>query len=49
MPAHYDDGPKTRTESKKSGKKDMGPYSAKHVRMVEAVRATRPAKPRHGK
>ncbi len=49
MPAQYDDGPKTRTETKKSGKKGMGPYSAKHVRMVEAVRETRPAKPRLGK
>ena len=28
--------PKTRTELKKSGKKDRGPYSAKHIRVVEA-------------
>lgn len=27
--------PKTRTETKKQGKKDKGPYSAKHIRAVE--------------
>ena len=30
--------PKTRTELKKSGKRDGGPYSAKHVRLAEEVR-----------
>ena len=29
--------PQTRTEKKKQGKKDMGPYSAKHVRLQEAL------------
>jgi len=29
--------PKTRTESKKQGKKDKGPYSAKHVRISEQL------------
>ena len=29
--------PKTRTESKRQGKKDGGPYSAKHVRLAAAV------------
>lgn len=39
--------PKTRTESKKQGKKDNGPYSAKHVRQAEALaekRASQKAK-----
>lgn len=52
MPAHYDDGPKTRMESKKSGKKDMGPYSTKHVRMMEVVHAKKvdvPAVAKRGK
>lgn len=31
----YDDTPKTRTEQKRSGKKDKGPYSARHVRAAE--------------
>jgi len=34
--------PKTRTE-KKGGKKDVGPYSAKHVRLAAAL-AERPQK-----
>ena len=34
--------PKTRTESKK-GKKDMGPYSAKHVRLQEQLAEKRAA------
>ena len=29
--------PKTRTETKKQGKKDKGPYSAKHVRAAERL------------
>ena len=29
--------PKTRTETKKQGKRDGGPYSAKHVRRLEAL------------
>ena len=29
--------PKTRTENKKQGKKDKGPYSAKHVRLQEQL------------
>jgi hypothetical protein len=33
--------PKTRTESKKQGKKEKGPYSAKHVRAAEALAATK--------
>ena len=33
--------PKTRTESKKQGKKDKGPYSAKHVRATETLAATK--------
>ena len=32
--------PKTRTETKKQGKRDGGPYSAKHVRRLEALLAT---------
>jgi hypothetical protein len=32
------DGPKTRTELKKSGKRDGGPYSAKHIRLAEEAR-----------
>jgi hypothetical protein len=35
--------PKTRTEKKKGGKKDVGPYSAKHVRLAAAL-AERPQK-----
>jgi len=31
--------PKTRTETKKQGKRDGGPYSAKHVRRLEALLA----------
>jgi len=31
--------PKTRTETKKQGKRNGGPYSAKHVRRLEAVLA----------
>ena len=42
--------PRTRTESKKQGKKDKGPYSAKHVRQAEALAekraAKKPAKPK---
>ena len=34
--------PKTRTEKKKGGKKDVGPYSAKHVRLQEALAAAKP-------
>jgi hypothetical protein len=37
--------PKTRTEKKK-GKKDMGPYSAKHVRLQEKLAEKRAAKPK---
>jgi hypothetical protein len=33
--------PKTRTESKKQGKKDKGPYSAKHIRATETLAATK--------
>lgn len=35
------DQPKTRKESKGKGKgpKEKGPYSAKHVRLMEAVKA----------
>jgi len=36
--------PKTRTETKKQGKRNGGPYSAKHVRRLEAVLAAAPAK-----
>jgi len=37
--------PKTRTENKKQGKKNKGPYSAKHVRMQEAlIEKQKPAK-----
>lgn len=32
IPMEHD--PKTRTESKRQGKKDGGPYSAKHVRLA---------------
>ena len=35
IPMEHD--PKTRTESKRQGKKDGGPYSAKHVRLAAAV------------
>jgi len=42
MPSH-DDTPKTRTESKKQGKKGGGPYSTKHVRAVEALKAAKAA------
>lgn len=31
--------PKTRTETKKQGKRNGGPYSAKHVRRLEALLA----------
>jgi len=31
--------PKTRTETKKQGKRNGGPYSAKHVRRLEAIMA----------
>jgi hypothetical protein len=31
--------PKTRTETKKQGKKNGGPYSAKHVRRLESILA----------
>jgi hypothetical protein len=34
--------PKTRTEIKKQGKRDGGPYSSKHVRLLEAVMAKTP-------
>lgn len=33
--------PKTRTELKKSGKRDSGPYSAKHARLSEQLREKR--------
>lgn len=33
--------PKTRTELKKSGKRDSGPYSAKHARLSEHLREKR--------
>jgi hypothetical protein len=36
--------PKTRTETKKQGKRNGGPYSAKHVRRLEAIVAATPAK-----
>ena len=36
-----DDAPRTRTETKRQGKKDKGPYSAKHVRAAEAMAAKR--------
>lgn len=39
----HDDTPKTRTELKRSGKKDKGPYSAKHVRAAEALAERRAA------
>jgi len=39
-----DSDPKTRRE-KKGGKKDKGPYSAKHVRLVAAVAASAAAAP----
>lgn len=39
----HDDTPKTRTEQKRSGKKDKGPYSAKHVRAAEALAERRQA------
>jgi hypothetical protein len=43
MPSHNDDPPRTRTETKRSGKKKQGPYSAKHVRITEGLtRAPRP-------
>ena len=32
--------PKTRTETKKQGKRNGGPYSAKHVRRLETLLAT---------
>ena len=32
-----DRDPRTRTETKKQGKKGGGPYSAKHVRMMEEL------------
>lgn len=35
--------PKTRTETKKQGKRDGGPYSAKHVRRLEALLAEAPS------
>ena len=35
--------PKTRTENKKQGKKDTGPYSAKHVRLATALAEARAA------
>ena len=35
IPMEHD--PKTRTESKRQGKKDGGPYSAKHVRLAAAA------------
>lgn len=38
-----DDTPRTRTELKRGGKKDKGPYSAKHVRAAEALAAKRAA------
>ena len=38
------DPPKTRTETKKQGKLNAGPYSAKHVRMQAELAATRAAK-----
>jgi hypothetical protein len=38
--------PKTRTEKKKNGKKDMGPYSAKHVRLQEKLAEKRTTKPK---
>jgi hypothetical protein len=38
MPSH-DQDPKTRQEKK--GRKDKGPYSAKHVRAYEALVAVR--------
>ncbi len=51
----YDDAPKTRTEQKRSGKKDKGPYSARHVRLAAALAERRPppaqapqAKPKKG-
>lgn len=42
----HDDTPKTRTELKRSGKKDKGPYSAKHVRAAEALAERRAAAPK---
>jgi hypothetical protein len=41
----YDDAPKPRTEQKRSGKKDKGPYSARHVRAAEALREARQRPP----
>ena len=38
----HDDTPRTRTELKRAGKERQGPYSAKHVRAAEALRARRP-------
>jgi hypothetical protein len=38
-----DDAPKTRTEQKRSGKKDKGPYSMRHVRAAEALAERRAA------
>jgi hypothetical protein len=34
---YKDRDPKTRTETKKQGKKGGGPYSAKHIRMAEEL------------
>lgn len=45
MPSH-DDQPKTRTEQKRSGKKDKGPYSMRHVRAAEALAERRAAAPK---
>ena len=38
------DPPKTRTETKKQGKLNGGPYSAKHVRLQAELAAIRAAK-----
>lgn len=35
--------PKTRMEAKRQGKRDTGPYSARHVRAAEALFAKRAA------
>ena len=34
-----DDAPRTRTDLKRSGKKDKGPYSMRHVRAAERLLA----------
>ncbi len=39
----HDDTPKTRTEQKRGGKKDKGPYSMRHVRAAERLLAERRA------